>query len=103
MSGSKDWLMNPGGRLERRKPDCAVLSLALLPDLVAFMLGVSAASGQAVFQRNAALGDRDAVSCDFHGVLSVAVSSLCQQRKFVLIETRNVSPTCLKGKQVCRH
>lgn len=43
---------------------------------MAFMLGVSAASGQAVFQWNTALGDRDAVSCDFHGVLSVAVSSL---------------------------
>ena len=47
-------------------------------DLVAFMLGVSAASGQAVFQWNTALRDRDAISCDFHGVLSVAVSSLCQ-------------------------
>ena len=71
-------LMSPSGPLERRKPDYGDPSFALLPDLVAFMLGVSAASGQAVFQWNTALGDRDAVSRDFHGVLSVAVSSLCQ-------------------------
>lgn len=50
-------------------------------DLVAFTLRVSAASGQALFQRDAAFGDRDAVSCDFHCVLSVAVSGLCQQQQ----------------------
>lgn len=68
------------------------------------MLGVSAASGQAFFQRNTAFGDRDAISCDFHGVLSVAVSGLCQHRKAVLIDTENISLTCLKGKQQeCQH
>lgn len=45
-------------------------------DLVALMLGVSAAGGQALLQGNTAFGDRDAVSCDFHCVLSVAVSRL---------------------------
>lgn len=69
--------------------------LLCCPDLVAFMLGVPAASGQAVFQWNAALGDRDAVSCDFHCVLSVAVSSLCQQRTYILIAMGNVGPICL--------
>lgn len=49
-------------------------------DLVAGMLGVPAASGQALFQRDAAFGDGDAVACDFHCVLSVAVSGLCQQK-----------------------
>lgn len=43
---------------------------------MAFLLRVSAASRQAFFQRNTAFGDRDAISCNFHRVLSVAVSGL---------------------------
>lgn len=88
--GSETLLMSHGGHLKRRKTDYADPASALLPDLVAFMLGVSAASGQALFQWNAAFGDGDAVSRDFHRVLSVAVSGLCQQQKL-----------CFNGQRKC--
>lgn len=78
---------------------CCTRHLLSCPDLVAFMFRISAAGGQALFQRNAEFGDRDAISCDFHCMLSVAVSGLCQQRKYVSVEMGNVSPTCLEGKQ----